>query len=256
MPPMPEIEFCNVSFRYPGSDKYVLKNISFKIKRGEKLALVGLNGAGKTTLTKLLIRLYDPTEGEILFNGVNAKEYEINSLRSKFAVSFQSSVRYCMSVKENITISDIGHKSEERFKRACKASDVDKMAQGLPQGYDTQMSKYFSEDGFEPSGGQRQKIGLARAYYRDADIIVLDEPSSALDAEAEDYIFRLFNELYNDKSAVLITHRLSAVAMADKIAVIENGELIEVGTHDELMKKKGRYAELFSMQSKVYTEGL
>lgn len=251
---IPEIEFRNVSFHYPGKEEYVLKNISFRLSRGEKLALVGINGAGKTTLTKLLCRFYDPTEGEILFDGINAKEFDIHSLRSVFGIMFQDSITYTLSLKDNIMLSDIYSNDEDRFRQACVMSSVDSVTKKLENGYGTEIGRLWNGNNYEPSGGERQKIGLARAYYKDAKVIILDEPSSALDAEAEDHIFRKFSELCRDKSAVLISHRLSAVSMADKVALLENGEMSEFGTHRELMDRNGRYAALYRMQAESYME--
>ncbi|MHB1152867.1 MAG: ABC transporter ATP-binding protein [Eubacteriales bacterium] len=248
----PEIEFRDVSFKYPGGEDNVLKNISFKLQKGEKLALVGINGAGKTTLIKLLCRFYDPTEGEILFDGIPAREYNINSLRGLYGVLFQNSITYTMSLRDNIMLSDIGHCDNSRFEQACMMSGVGSVAEKLKDEYKTEIGRLFNGDNYEPSGGERQKIGLARAYYKDTSIMSLDEPSSALDAEAEDHIFRELSEVCRDKSAVLISHRLSAVSMADKVALLENGELFEFGGHEELIKANGRYAELYKMQAEAY----
>jgi ATP-binding cassette subfamily B protein len=250
----PEIEFRNVSFRYPGSENYALRNVSFRLGAGEKLALVGVNGAGKTTLTKLICRFYDPDDGEILFDGVPAADYDIKSLRGLFGELFQDNRIYDMTVRENIMLSDTARDDEQRFSDSCEMSGADSIIEKLPRGYDTEIGRSFGETNYEPSGGERQKLGLARAYYKDAGIIILDEPSSALDAEAEDHIFTRFTALCRDKSAILISHRLSAVAMADKIALMENGELLEYGTHTELIQKNGRYAKLYNMQADAYRE--
>ncbi len=251
---IPEFEFRNVSFRYPGSERDVLKNISFKLKKGEKLAIVGVNGAGKTTITKLLCRFYDPTSGEILINGIPAKEYDINALRGMFGAAFQNSIVYTMTLRENIMLSDVRKNNEKDFETACEISGVSTLAQKLEFGYDSEIGRLWNGSGYEPSGGEKQKIGIARAFYKDAPAIILDEPSSALDAAAEDHIFTKFMELCRNKTAFLISHRLSAVSMADKIALIENGELIEFGTHDELMKAGKRYSELYNMQAQAYRE--
>ncbi len=253
---VPSVELRNVSFRYPGKEDYVLKSISFKLNGGEKLALVGVNGAGKTTLTRLLLRFYDPDEGEILINGINAKEYDINSLRRMYGVMFQNNNIYNMTLADNIMLSDTEKNIEEDFHNACRRSGVDSFVGKCTKGYGTEISKAYDSDGYEPSGGERQKIGLARAYYKDSAVMILDEPSSALDAEAEEYIFRQFTNICQDKGAVLISHRLSAVSMADKVALIEGGELLEFGTHAELMTKNGRYSELYRMQADAYREGL
>ena len=251
---IPDIEFRNVSFKYPGSNDNVLTNISFKLKKGEKLAVVGINGAGKTTLTKLLCRFYDPTEGVILYDGIPGKEYDINALRGLYGVLFQNNQMYKTSLRDNIMMSDIENFDEERFKRACDISGVEKIAEKLPRGYDTILLRLYGDDNYEPSGGERQKISLARAFYKDAAIVILDEPTSALDAEAEDHVFRKFTQLCTNRSAVLISHRLSAVVMADMIVLIEDGRLIEYGSHNHLMNKNKRYAELFNMQANAYRE--
>jgi len=253
---VPEVEFRNVTFKYPGCNEFVLSNINFKLKKGEKLALIGINGAGKTTITKLLCRFYDPTEGEILFDGIPAKEYDINSLRGLFGVQFQNCNIYTMSLRDNIMLSDINYSDSERFDKACMMSSVKSVAEKLDYGYDTEIGLLWNSNNYEPSGGERQKIGLARAYYKDAKILILDEPSSALDAEAEDHIFNQFSKLCIDKSAVLISHRLSAVSMADKVALLENGKLIEFGTHKELIQLNGRYAQLYNLQAQSYNCGM
>jgi len=253
---VPSIEFRNVSFRYPGKEDYVLKNISFKLEQGEKLALIGVNGAGKTTLTKLLCRFYDPDEGEILIDGINAKEYDIHSLRRMFGVQFQNNHLYKMTIRDNVELSDVEKKDESRFQDACLWSGMDTFMYKCKNGYETGITKVFDPDGYEPSGGEKQKIGLARAYYKDSAVMILDEPSSALDAEAEEYIFHQFMEICENKTAVLISHRLSAVSMADKAALIEGGELLEFGTHNDLMAKNGRYAELYKLQADTYKEGM
>ncbi|MBR3691508.1 MAG: ABC transporter ATP-binding protein [Clostridia bacterium] len=253
---VPSIEFRNVSFRYPGKEEYVLKNISFKLEGGEKLALVGVNGAGKTTLTKLLCRLYDPDEGEILIDGINAKDYDIHKLRQLYGVQFQNNRIYKMTIRENIELSDTKKKNESHFQDACLWSGMNTIICKCKNSYDTNITKTFDPDGYEPSGGEKQKIGLARAYYKDSAVMILDEPSSALDAEAEEYIFRQFMEICENKTAVLISHRLSAVSMADKTALIEDGKLLDFGTHKDLMAKNGRYAELYKLQADTYKEGM
>lgn len=251
---IPSIEFRNVSFRYPGKKEYVLKNISFKLESGEKLALVGVNGAGKTTITKLLCRFYDPTKGEILINGINAKEYDIHKLRRMYGVLFQANRIYKMSIRENIELSDTRKRDELRFREACLWSGMETFIDKCVNGYETGIGRNFHEDNYEPSGGEAQKIGLARAYYKDSVAMILDEPSSALDAEAEEYVFRQFMEISAGKTAFLISHRLSAVSMADKIALVEDGRLQEFGSHEDLLKKGGRYAKLYKLQADAYRE--
>lgn len=246
------IEFRNVSFRYPGRSEWALRNVSVAIGPGEKLALVGANGAGKTTFIKLLTRLYDPTEGQILLDGVDLREYDIDDLRLRIGVIFQDFVRYMMTAGENIGFGQIEALDDRpRIERAAEKGGADEVIATLPQGYDTMLGAWF-ERGRELSGGQWQKIALGRAFMRDAEVLVLDEPTSALDAEREYEIFQRFRRLTEGRIAILISHRFSTVRMADRIAVLENGALIELGTHRELLEKDGVYARLFNMQAEGY----
>lgn len=246
------IEFRHVSFSYPGSDAEVLHDVSFHIRPGEHIALVGLNGAGKTTLVKLLTRLYDPTAGQILLDGVDLREYDLNSLYRRFGVIFQDFVRYQFTVRENIgfgqvdALGDLG-----RIRDAANRGGASPIIEGLPQGYDTMLGRRW-EKGQELSGGQWQKIALARAFMREAEVMVLDEPTSALDAEAEYEVFRRFGELMDGRIAVLISHRFSTVRMADRIVVLSAGRVIELGSHAELMALDGAYARLFNLQAEGY----
>lgn len=246
------IEFRNVSFRYPGRSEWALRNVSVAIGPGEKLALVGANGAGKTTFIKLLTRLYDPTEGQILLDGVDLREYDIDDLRLRIGVIFQDFVRYMMTAGENIGFGQIEALDDRpRIERAAEKGGADEVIATLPQGYDTMLGAWF-ERGRELSGGQWQKIALGRAFMRDAEVLVLDEPTSSLDAEREYEIFQRFRRLTEGRIAILISHRFSTVRMADRIAVLENGALIELGTHRELLEKDGVYARLFNMQAEGY----
>ena len=246
------MEFRNVSFKYPGKDEYVLKNISFKVAEGEAVALVGRNGAGKTTLVKLLTRLYDPDEGEIWVGGRNIKDYDLQELRAQVGVIFQDFVTYFMSARENIGVGQINHiENRALVEAAAHKSGANSVIEKLPEGYDTMLGKWFKE-GTQLSGGEWQKVALARAFMRDARVLVLDEPTSALDAQAEYEVFSNFRELTQGKTALFISHRFSTVRLADRIIVIENGTLIENGSHQELMLLNGRYAELFNMQAEAY----
>ncbi|MHB1365975.1 MAG: ABC transporter ATP-binding protein [Eubacteriales bacterium] len=249
---MPEIEFINVSFRYPNTERYVLHNCSFKITSGEKIAFVGLNGAGKSTIVKLLLRFYDPEEGEILFNGINAKKYNLKALRRVFGAQFQDFSTYSMSIKESIILGDIRNPDEEKTYEALKFSGAAKFVNKYKNGMETQVSKLFDESGAELSGGQKQKLALSRAYYRNADIMILDEPSASLDPEAEHEIFLKFIELWKNHGAILISHRLSNVTLCDRIIVLDGCEIIEQGSHTELMKQNGKYTHMFNLQAGKY----
>jgi ATP-binding cassette subfamily B protein len=244
--------FENVSFHYPGTDKYAIRELSFHLRVGEKLALVGENGAGKTTLVKLLARLYEPSEGRILLDGVDLRDYELHSLRANVGVIFQDFFRYQFSVRDNIAVGRI-NKGEELalIEDAAEKSLAAPVVDELPARYEQMLGKRF-HNGVELSGGQWQKIGLARAYMRDAQLLILDEPTSALDARAEHEVFLRFSELIKDRTAVLISHRFSTVRMADRILFLENGTLLELGTHDELLAQDGKYAELFHLQAQGY----
>ncbi len=250
-----DIEFRNVSFTYPGKDpetQAALRNVSFTIKEGEAIALVGRNGAGKTTLVKLLTRLYDPDGGEILMGGRNIKEYDLHDLREQVGVIFQDYVTYFMSARENIGVGRLAEmENQELVTNAALKSGADAVINRLPKGYDTTLGRWFDE-GVQLSGGEWQKIALARAFMRDARILVLDEPTSSLDAQAEYEVFSNFRELTKGKTAIFISHRFSTVRLADRIFVIENGNIIENGSHQELMTLDGRYAELFNIQAEAY----
>lgn len=253
-----DIEFRDVSFTYPGKDsttEAALNHISFTIHAGEAVALVGRNGAGKTTLVKLLTRLYDPDEGEILIGGRNIKDYDLEELRDQVGVIFQDYVTYFMTAHDNIGIGRV-EKIDERglVEIAASKSGANEVIKRLPKGYDTMLGRWFKDlkESTQLSGGEWQKIALARAFMRDARILVLDEPTSSLDAQAEYEIFRRFRTLTKGKTAVFISHRFSTVRLADRILVIENGSLIECGSHQELMGLDGRYASLFNLQAEAY----
>ena len=249
------IEFKNVCFSYPGTEREVLKNVSFVLSPGETTVLVGLNGAGKTTLIKLLTRLYDPTSGEILLDGANIKEYDPGELYSMFGIIFQDFGKYACTVAENVMFGEIDAKrDDEKISHAVKAANADDFIERLPDKYETPLMRIFEREGTELSIGQWQKLAIARAFYSDSDVLILDEPTASLDAIAEQEIYSQFEQLRKDKTTIFVSHRLSSATTASKIIVLEYGELIEMGTHKELMAKEGRYYELFSTQAKHYIE--
>ena len=244
--------FEGVGFRYPGSEQWAVRGLDFSLAPGERLALVGENGAGKTTLVKLLARLYDTTEGRILLDGVDLREYDLHSLRRNVGVIFQDFVRYDFLLKENIAVGDIeGIADQRRIEAAAERSLADTVAKRLAGQYDQMLGRRF-EGGVDLSGGEWQKVALARAYMREAQLLILDEPTAALDARAEYEVFLRFSELTAGKMAVLISHRFSTVRMADRILVLQGGRMVEQGTHEALVARKGLYAELFQLQAAGY----
>lgn len=250
----PKIEFCNVSFRYPNAEQYVLKDCSFTIEPHEKIGLIGLNGAGKSTIIKLMFRFYDPEEGCIKLDGVDLKEYDIYAVRKVFAVLFQDYVTYCLPLREIIALSDFGERfNDEKLKKACDISGASEVIKDWENGYDSVLGRYYADNGKDLSGGQWQLVGLARAYFKDSEYMILDEPSAALDPISEDRIFEQLYHLSEGKSSVTISHRLSNTTLADKILVIGDGHIIEQGSHFELLKQNGKYAELFNLQASKYT---
>ncbi|MDZ7992994.1 MAG: ABC transporter ATP-binding protein [Nostoc sp. EfeVER01] len=251
--PQDGIRFENVSFTYPGSSKPALRNISLHLKPREKLAIVGENGSGKTTLIKLLTRLYTPDSGRIFLDGLDLQEWDVDVLRRRVGVIFQNFVRYQFTVGENIGVGDVEHlENKTQWKTAAEKGMAQSFIDQLPQSFQTQLGRWF-KGGQELSGGQWQKIALSRAFMRSqADILVLDEPTSAIDAQAEFEIFNHFRSITQNQMVLLISHRFSTVRMADKILVIENGEVIEQGTHEELLQLGGRYAKLFLLQAAGY----
>ncbi len=250
------IEFRNVSFAYPGGRGNVIKDVSFTLRTGETMVLVGLNGAGKTTLIKLLTRLYDPTEGVILLDGHDLREYDVPSLYALYGVIFQDFGRYAVTAAENIGFGDIARTPEEgEIEHAAVRAGADAYLHTLPLGYDTPLQRFFEETGAELSGGQWQKLAIARAFYKRSSILILDEPTASLDPLAEASVFESFAKEGDDKITILVSHRLSGATVANMIAVMENGCLVECGTHAELMEKKERYHTLFSVQAKNYVEG-
>lgn len=283
------IEFRNVSFRYPGNEKDILRHVDLLIRQGETVVIVGLNGAGKTTLVKLLTRLYDPTEGMILLDGKDIREYDVEQLYAMFGIIFQDFGKYAVSALENIAFGDV-RKAEEEFLLSCLPDDQDRNRDGsgagsadidsgdrdkfqrdlhsireaaaksgadvfiekLPRKYDTPLMRYFDVSGAELSVGQWQKLAIARAFYGDSEILILDEPTASLDPLAEQEIFRQFNELRGDKTSIFISHRLSSATIADQILVMDAGRIVERGSHTDLMQRKGRYWELFTTQAERY----
>ena len=249
----PKIEFCNVSFRYPKAEQYVLKDCSFTIEPHEKIGLIGLNGAGKSTIIKLMFRFYDPEDGCIKLDGVDLKEYDIYAVRKVFGVLFQDYVTYCLPLREIIALSDFDERfNDEKLKKACDISGASEVIKDWENGYDSVLGRYYADNGKDLSGGQWQLVGLARAYFKDSEYMILDEPSAALDPISEDRIFEQLYHLSEGKSSVTISHRLSNTTLADKILVIGDGHIIEQGSHFELLKQNGKYAELFNLQASKY----
>lgn len=253
--PSPILEgfvFENVGFKYDNAESWALRNLNLTLHKGEKLALVGENGSGKTTLTKLLARLYDPTEGRILLDGIDLKLYDPANLRKSIGVIFQDFVRFQMLSSDNIAVGKIDEKNNpEAIIEAAQLSLADEVIESLPKKYEQMIGRRF-DDGVDLSGGQWQKIALGRAYMRDAQVIILDEPTAALDARAEHEVFLRFSELTKGKTSVLISHRFSTVRMADRILVLHEGQLEESGSHEELLENNGKYAELFKLQARGY----
>jgi ATP-binding cassette subfamily B protein len=244
--------FEDVGFIYPGAESWAVRHLSFTLQAGEVVALVGENGAGKTTLVKLLTRLYDPDEGRILLDGHDLREYDLEELRSNMGVIFQDFVRYNLSASDNIAVGRITHRDDhERISKAASRSQADGVIARLPGKYEQMIGKRF-KNGVELSGGEWQKIAIARAYMREAEVLILDEPTAALDARAEFEVFRRFKELSQGKTAILISHRFSSVRMADRILVLADGKVEAAGTHEELLAQDGRYAELFELQAAGY----
>src|SRR4029453_10131740 len=244
--------FEDVGFIYPGADRWAVRHLDFILKAGEVVALVGENGAGKTTLVKLLTRLYDPDEGRILLDGHDLREYDLEALRGSMGVIFQDFVRYNFTARDNIAVGRIAARHvQARIERAAERSQADQVIEALPHGYAQRIGKRF-KNGVELSGGEWQKIAIARAYMREAEVLILDEPTAALDARAEFEVFQRFKELSHGKTAVLISHRFSSVRMADRIFVLAGGGIEDIGTHEELVAKPGLYRELFELQAAGY----
>ena len=248
------IEFKDVSFQYPGgSRRMIIKHMNLFLRAGETCVLVGLNGAGKTTMIKLLTRLYDPTEGMILLDGEDIRRYDVKELYDMFGIIFQDFGKYAFSVKDNIAFGQINkEKNDDDIRFAAEQSSADAFINKLTKGYDTPLMRYFDDDGVELSIGQWQKLSIARAFYSDSDFLILDEPTASLDPMAEQDIFNQFDRLREDKTTIFVSHRLSSATVASKIVVLDDGIIVEEGTHRELMAKRGKYYELFSTQAKRY----
>jgi len=245
-------EFRNVSFRYPGSSRLVLNGLNFHLRPGERVALIGENGEGKTTIVKLLTRLYDPAEGQVLLDGVDLREYDLDDLYSEIGVIFQDFMRYEMTARENIAVGRIDRMNDlELLQESARKSMAADVLRKLPAGLEQMLGRRF-DGGVDLSGGEWQKVALARAYLRDAQVLILDEPTSALDARSEYEVFKRFAELTTEKMALFISHRFSTVRMADRIVVLENGRIAEEGDHDTLTSLGGRYAEMFELQAASY----
>lgn len=249
-----EIEFNNVSFKYPNTDRYIFKNLNFKINKGERLAIVGVNGAGKSTLVKLITGLFDVTEGEILINGIPIKEFDKKELYSMFSVVFQDVNILAYTFKENVA-STSENIDEGRVMEVLDKVGLGEKVRGFSKGIDQVLLKIIDEHGTELSGGESQKLAIARALYKDANMVILDEPTAALDALAEAEIYENFSELVKEKTSIFISHRLASTKFCDKIALFDKDGLKEYGNHEELMKKKGLYYKMFTIQGKYYNQG-
>lgn len=245
-------EFRNVSFAYPGTDRQVLSGLNFRLEPGERIALIGQNGQGKTTIVKLMTRLYDPTAGRVLLDGVDLRDYDLDDLCREIGVIFQDFMRYEMTARENIAVGRIEFLNDDpRIHGAAEKSLADRVIRRLARQYDQMLGRRF-ETGVDLSGGEWQKLALARAYLREAQVLILDEPTAALDARAEYEVFQRFNELTESKMALFISHRFSTVRMAERIIVLEDGNIVEEGSHNQLMRRAGRYAEMFELQASSY----
>ena len=250
------IQLVDLGFRYPDCDDFALRHINLTIKRGEKIAVVGLNGAGKTTLIKLMVHLYKPTEGKILFDGKDTSTYALKDIYRLFGIVFQDHSRYAFTLKENIAVSDMRNiHDQERLRAAMRKSGVDQLEATLPNGADTYLTKDFDKDGIGGlSGGQWQKVAIARGFFNDAPIVIFDEPASNLDPVAEYEVYQKLLALSEEKTAMVISHRLSSARMSDKIILLDKGTIIECGSHEELMKRGERYAHLFQLQARQYVQ--
>ncbi len=249
-----EFIFENVSFCYPKAERYALKNLNLTVRAGERLAVVGKNGAGKSTFIKLLLRLYEPTEGRILLNGVDIREYDKHSYYEAFAPVFQQVELFAFPMAENVSMKEPERTDKKRAEACLEKAGLSEKLKELPAGVDTELLKILNDDGVDLSGGEKQKLALARALYKEAPVVVLDEPTAALDALAEARLYESFDKLIGGKTAVYISHRLSSTQFCSHVAMFEEGEMTEYGTHEELLKKGGSYAEMFRIQAQYYVE--
>lgn len=249
----PEIEFRDVCFRYPGTADMAIDHLSLKIPAGKKIALIGVNGAGKSTVIKLLLRLYEPQSGQILINGKDVRLYPVDQLHRLFGVCFQNVPQYALTMRENIALSRLDEvHDDERLNAAAQAAGIYNTCSAFQSGMDTNLTRKFDDQGQEMSGGEWQKVGIARAFFRDAPFVILDEPSSALDPQAEDDLFSSFHHLCQGRGGILVSHRLSAMMMVDEIVLLQSGHVMEQGTHGQLMRQNGEYAKLYRMQAENY----
>lgn len=251
------LEFRDVYFKYPKTDKYVLSGVSFTLCRGDKLSIVGINGSGKTSIIKLMLGLYNADSGQILINGCPLSDYDIKDVRRMFSVLFQSFVQYPLTLRDNVALSDLRRKShDQEIINALKKADIhDELSEKLSIGLDSYMTRRFDDRGTELSKGQWQKVALARAYFKNSEIIVFDEPSAALDAEAEDKIFKNYCSISDNRTCIMISHRISSSRISDKVIVLDKGKIVESGSHEQLLSLNGLYAKLFNMQKEKYTLG-
>ena len=248
-----EVEFRDVSFKYPNTDFWALRHVNFKFKIGERLAVVGMNGSGKTTMIKLMCRLYDPTEGQILLNGIDIRKYDYKEYHSIFSVVFQDFNLFAFTLGQNVAAST--DYDEEKVRQSLMEANFGERLDKLEKGTETYLYRNFEKDGVEISGGEAQKIALARALYKNAPFIILDEPTAALDPIAEAEVYSNFNSIVGDKTAIYISHRLSSCRFCDRIAVFDSGSVVQFGTHDELVAdENGKYHELWHAQAQYYTE--
>jgi ABC-type multidrug transport system fused ATPase/permease subunit len=251
-----EIEFKNVSFKYHGADDYTIENLSFKIAKGEKIAIVGVNGAGKTTLIKLMCGLYHPEKGEITVDGKNIQEYNRDEYYSLFSAVFQDIYLMPVSIARNIALQDEALTDKNKIDKVLELGGLSDKVKSLANGADTLLIKSFAEEAIELSGGEKQKLALARALYKEGKIIILDEPTAALDPIAESEMYQKYDELTSGRTAVYISHRLASTRFCDRILFLENGRILEDGTHDALMQTGGKYSEMYEIQSHYYKENL